>query len=463
MRLSLIVGLALAGIAVAQSPTVLQPTDTLVGSRDVINTNFSNLYTGKANLIDCSGTPNSFVVTLGGGGGSSICALAGSAGITALTGDVTASGPGSAAATVNKVHGVVYGASPSTNTVPVVTGSNVVTYEAVPNAALANSSITANGVTCTLGGTCTLPGTSQWTTSGSNIYYTLGAVGIGTPSPSKTLNIAFPAAGFPGSFGVPPSAWQTALFQFGDAIVSQGSGVGNSALPTTYAGPFAADGLTVTLTVPSATTGSTASGANALSAYCRSRSNSLGCVGVNGYGFASGITNGAYAWGANFASIAEPGALNSIMYGLEINLDAFAAQGQAAGLFIDGISPQPSGPARAVWLSALDVSQNPTTEWKDGIFADDGCCAEHVLGLVSDFRVANSRSQPLVFKSRATSVNYTPYIDGNGSQLFIHNASLDSAVGYSSGGTPGIVSCSVPSAGATITVKGGLIVALTGC
>lgn len=50
------------------------------------------------------------------------------------------------------VHGVTYPSSPSTNTVPVVTSSNVVTYEAVPNAALANSSVTINGVGGTAGG-----------------------------------------------------------------------------------------------------------------------------------------------------------------------------------------------------------------------------------------------------------------------------------------------------------------------
>jgi hypothetical protein len=57
--------------------------------------------------------------------------------------------------TVAKVDGVSYGASPSTNTVPVVTGSNTVTYEQVPNAALANPSVTVGGQTCTLGSSCT--------------------------------------------------------------------------------------------------------------------------------------------------------------------------------------------------------------------------------------------------------------------------------------------------------------------
>lgn len=75
------------------------------------------------------------------------------AGITALTGDVTATGPGSALAIVNRVNGVVYGASPSTNTVPVVTGASTVTYEATPNAALANSSVTIGSTNVSLGAT----------------------------------------------------------------------------------------------------------------------------------------------------------------------------------------------------------------------------------------------------------------------------------------------------------------------
>ncbi|HET6401179.1 MAG TPA: hypothetical protein VFH95_07240, partial [Candidatus Kapabacteria bacterium] len=50
--------------------------------------------------------------------------------------------------TVAQVNGVAYPSGPSTNTVPVVTAANTVTYEAVPNAALANSTI---GLTSTNG------------------------------------------------------------------------------------------------------------------------------------------------------------------------------------------------------------------------------------------------------------------------------------------------------------------------
>jgi hypothetical protein len=69
-------------------------------------------------------------------------------------------------ATVAKVNGVTYGATPSTNTVPVVTASNTVTYEQVPNAAMANSSTSVNGQTCTLGGSCTVTATPSGSAGG---------------------------------------------------------------------------------------------------------------------------------------------------------------------------------------------------------------------------------------------------------------------------------------------------------
>lgn len=73
-----------------------------------------------------------------------------------LAGDATTSG--TLTVIVGKVHGVSYGASPSTSTVPVVTGSNTVTYEAVPNVALANSSMTIGGQSISLGGSTTNQG-----------------------------------------------------------------------------------------------------------------------------------------------------------------------------------------------------------------------------------------------------------------------------------------------------------------
>ncbi len=70
-----------------------------------------------------------------------------------LTGDTTSVGNGT---TTVKVNGVAYGTSPGTNTLPVVTSSNTITYEAVPNAALASSSMTIAGHAVSLGGTQTI-------------------------------------------------------------------------------------------------------------------------------------------------------------------------------------------------------------------------------------------------------------------------------------------------------------------
>lgn len=67
--------------------------------------------------------------------------------VPALTGDTTASA-GTTVTTTVKVNGVAYGTSPSTNTVPVVTGSNTITYETVPVAAGGTGaiSLTAHGI-----------------------------------------------------------------------------------------------------------------------------------------------------------------------------------------------------------------------------------------------------------------------------------------------------------------------------
>lgn len=78
--------------------------------------------------------------------------LAGNQTIT-LSGDTTGSGATAITTTTAKVNGVSYGTSPSTNTVPVVTGTNAITYEAVPNAALANSSLTVGSTNIALGAT----------------------------------------------------------------------------------------------------------------------------------------------------------------------------------------------------------------------------------------------------------------------------------------------------------------------
>ena len=46
---------------------------------------------------------------------------------------------------------------------------------------------------------------SQWNTSGANVYYNLGNVGIGTSTPSAMLTIAGPATGTPDLFEITPT------------------------------------------------------------------------------------------------------------------------------------------------------------------------------------------------------------------------------------------------------------------
>lgn len=67
--------------------------------------------------------------------------------------DGTTVGGGAAILAVN---GVAFPGGPSTNTVPVVTASNTITYEVVPNAALANSSLTLGTTSVALGSTTTV-------------------------------------------------------------------------------------------------------------------------------------------------------------------------------------------------------------------------------------------------------------------------------------------------------------------
>jgi hypothetical protein len=65
-----------------------------------------------------------------------------------LTGDATApASSGALTTTVGKVNGVTYPVSPTTNTVPVVTGANTVTYQQVNTAQIANNAITATQLT----------------------------------------------------------------------------------------------------------------------------------------------------------------------------------------------------------------------------------------------------------------------------------------------------------------------------
>lgn len=115
----------------------------------------------------------------------------GNAGGTAYAPQTLAGDVASLSATGNlvlgKVNGVSYGSGPSTNTVPVVTGSNTTTYETVPNAALANSSITLGSTSIALGATSTTPA---------------GLTSIGVNSVSSASGSALSLAGGDATHGI---------------------------------------------------------------------------------------------------------------------------------------------------------------------------------------------------------------------------------------------------------------------
>jgi len=119
-----------------------------------------------------------------------------------LSGDMSLTNAG--VATVAKVNGVAYPASPTTNTVPVVTGTNAVTYQTLPNAALANSSITLNagagvgittpgamslGSTYTIGATTDVPRFAGLTLTGGLKPQTDSTTGITLTNAAGTSSI----------------------------------------------------------------------------------------------------------------------------------------------------------------------------------------------------------------------------------------------------------------------------------
>lgn len=92
-------------------------------------------FTQSGDSITCgtSGATSGTVTTTGSPANGNLTKFSGASSITNgdLSGDVTTSG--TLAATVGKVNGVSYGASPSTHTTPVITASNTATYKTLPD------------------------------------------------------------------------------------------------------------------------------------------------------------------------------------------------------------------------------------------------------------------------------------------------------------------------------------------
>lgn len=200
-----------------------------------------------------------------------------------ISGDCSIPG-GTGTSTVNKVNGVAYAASPGTNTVPVVTGTNAVTYEAVPNAALASmAAATVKGnntggsappsdlTVAQLAALLTLP-TRQTFTSGSGTYT--------TPANCRWLRVRMVGGGG-GGMGSGTASW----------------GTGGNGGSTTFGG-FTAGGGYGASSGGGAGPGGTASGSP----------NVAGLSGSSGAGYmaspAAGAPGGASAFGGAGGSVA---------------------------------------------------------------------------------------------------------------------------------------------------------------
>jgi hypothetical protein len=146
--------------------------------------------------------------------------------------------------TVANVNGVSYPSGPSTNTVPVVTGSNTITYEAVPNAALANSSLTVTAGTGLSGGGAV--------SLGSSVTLSIASGGVGTTQLAANAvtyakmqsETAFTLLGNPTASGAVPSeiTLGSGLAFSGTTLTATGSG----GTVTSVSGSGGSTGLTLT-------------------------------------------------------------------------------------------------------------------------------------------------------------------------------------------------------------------------
>lgn len=185
-----------------------------------------------SNTLTFTGTDGSSV-NFGAGG----TVLYGNQTIT-LSGDTTGSGTTTITTTTVKVNGVSYGTSPATNTVPVVTGTNAITYETVPNAALTNPSTTVSGQICTLGSSCTIPVTGLASIAADTI--------IGNPTGSLAAPIATTA---PTVTGIMTASGFTSMVTTGTAplIVASTTNVANLNASTLTGDAVGTTGATIPL------------------------------------------------------------------------------------------------------------------------------------------------------------------------------------------------------------------------
>lgn len=148
---------------------------------DVALTGASN---GQVLLYDGSSWENVATSSLGITGGGGTIDGSGTADLFAYWSDTD-----TLAATSSPTVGYLFATSTATSTF--VGGLNVL---AINQTGSATSTFT-NGINLADGclaidGTCITGGSSQWTTSGSDIYYTTGNVGIGTTSPYAKFSVA---------------------------------------------------------------------------------------------------------------------------------------------------------------------------------------------------------------------------------------------------------------------------------
>lgn len=268
-----------------------------------------------------------------------------------LSGDTTGVGTTAITTTTGKVHGVTYPASPSANTVPVITSATsggTVTYEAVPNAALANSSITIAGHSVSLGGTQTIA-CGDLSNSGTACTATTGTSGTTVPF----LNGANTWSGIQS-------------FNSGDHVLN---GASSGALTINAA---AAAG-THTLTFPAGTTDFSATGGTSQVVKQTSSGGAftvarLACADLSDSGTGctgSGGTGGAVTLGtsASVANPSIPGDLTSGLMSDGVGLTEVVASGTkqitigTQGIFLNGATGSAEGTGT---LNATNLFKNGT-------------------------------------------------------------------------------------------------------